>query len=657
MSVTTEDKYVIYDLECLSNFFSATFMDYKSDKSTAFVIYESRNDVVGLMRFLRQLYKKGYTLVGFNCNNYDNQLIEFIARNFDQFSHLPGYKIAEAIYNKSQFIIGLPIDERWNNLVHEWDFTIPHIDIFKQKHYDGKQKSCSLKWLEFTMRMENIKSMPIPHYAQVESEKQVKEILVYNYNDVLATKKSFIINKFETDLRIKLSDKYDLHLMNASEPKLAREIFGHLLADKMNVQYRELKDWRSERTWIKTSEIIFPYLKFRDPILNSALEFFKGLEFCPSNFKLNNYDLQKVFKTFKYANLPEVVVGLGGLHACVKPGVYEAGPKWEIRDLDGKSFYPNIGIKNRLYPEHLSEDFCDIYEHLYEERKVIPKIDPVNYVYKIILNGTYGQSKEPHNFFYDPKYTFSITINGQLLLLKLAEILKERVPGIVFYQFNTDGITVGYDPIHRDKVDACMKLWEKGSKIELEDKYYSKMVIMDVNNYIAVDIKGKKKRKGLFAYSMNPEDGELDYHKNPSALIIPKALEKYFLEGIPIDKTIKSCEDIYDFCIGVKIKRDFDLVRYHYEKKTNRIVENVIHEQVCRFYVSKEYSSLKKRYKDGTKKAGENVELAAKFNVTLFNEYKKTEMADYKINYFYYIKKAREVIDEILPHAENLKMF
>jgi hypothetical protein len=32
-------------------------------------------------------------------------------------------------------------------------------------------------------------------------------------------------------------------------------------------------------------------------------------------------------------------------------------------------------------------------------------------------------------------------------------------------------------------------------------------------------------------------------------------------------------------------------------------------------------------------------------------------MADYKINYFYYIKKAREVIDEILPHAENLKMF
>ena len=644
-------------MEVLSNLFTATFMDYNSDKSNAFVIHESRNDIVPLMNFLRQLYRKKYTLVGFNCNNYDNQLVEFLAKHYGQFAYLKGDKITEALYHKSQSIISLEPGERWNKLVHEWDFTIPHIDLFRQKHYDGKQKSCSLKWLEFTMRMDNIKSMPIPHYARVESSKQIDSILEYNLNDVVATKKVFIINKFETDLRTKLSEKYNLHLMNASEPKLAREIFGHLLADKMGVEYRELRDWRSERDWIKTSEIIFPYIKFKDPLLQGALDFFKGLEFCPSNFKSNSYDLGKVLKTFKYANLPEVVIGLGGLHACVKPGIYESGPDWEIRDLDGKSFYPNIGIKNRLYPEHLSEDFCDIYEHLYEERKVIPKEDPVNYVYKIILNGTYGQSKEPHNFFYDPKYTFSITINGQLLLLKLAEILKSRVPGIVFYQFNTDGITVGYDPKYRSKIEEGMKLWEKGSRIELEDKFYTKMVIMDVNNYMAVDTKGKRKRKGRFAYSMDPADNELDYHKNPSALVIPKALEKFFLDGIPIEKTINECNDIYDFCIGVKIKRDFDLVRYHHDKENSSITEDIIHEQVCRFYVSKENCSLKKRYREGSKKAGQNVELVAKQNTTLFNVHKEMPMKDYNINFQYYMKKCREVITDIVPNSQNLKMF
>lgn len=632
-------------------------MAYDSDKSSAFVIHESRNDLVALMGFLRQIYKKGYTLVGFNCNNYDNQLIEFLAKHYNQFCYLKGDKITEALYHKSQSIIALEPGERWNKLVHEWQFTIPHIDIFKQKHYDGKQKHCSLKWLEFTMRMDNIKSMPIPHHARVETKQQIKQILEYNYNDVLATKKLFIQNKFETDLRTKLSEKYDLPLMNASEPKLAREIFGHLLADKMGVEYRELRDWRSERDWIKTKDIIFPYIKFKDPMLNGALDFFKGLEFCPSNFKNNSYNLQKVLKTFKYANLPEVVIGLGGLHACVKPGIYEAGPNWEIRDLDGKSFYPNIGIKNRLYPEHLSEDFCDIYEHLYEERKVIPKIDPVNYVYKIILNGTYGQSKEPHNFFFDPKYTFSITVNGQLLLLKLAEILKSRVPGIVFYQFNTDGITVGYDPKHRKLVEEGMKLWEKNSRIELEDKFYQKMVIMDVNNYLAVDTKGKTKRKGLFAYSLDREDNELDYHKNPSALIIPKALEKFFLNDVPVEKTIHECDDIYDFCIGVKIKRDFDLVKFVYNQDKSLIEEEVIHEQVCRFFVSKEYTSLKKRYQAGSKKKGQNVELVAKHNVTLFNLYEKKKMEDYKINYQYYISCARKVIDEINPYSKNLKLF
>lgn len=641
----------------MSNFFSATFMDYNSDKTNAFVIHESRNDIVPLMNFLRQLYRKRYTLVGFNCNNYDNQLIEFLAKHYGQFAYLKGDKITEALYHKSQFIIGLEPGDRWNNLVHEWNFIIPHIDIFRQKHYDGKQKHCSLKWLEFTMRMDNIKSMPIPHHARVETDQQIDEILEYNLNDVVATKKLFVQNKFETDLRIKLSEKYDLSLMNASEPKLAREIFGHLLADKMGVEYRDLRNWRSERDWIKCKEIIFPYIKFKDPLLNGALDFFNGLEFCPSNFKLNTYDLQKVFRTFKYANLPEVVIGLGGLHACVHPGVYESGPNWEIRDLDGKSFYPNIGIKNRLYPEHLSEDFCDIYEHLYEERKVIPKIDPVNYVYKIILNGTYGQSKEPHNFFYDPKYTFSITINGQLLLLKLAEILKSRVPGIVFYQFNTDGITVGYDPKYSSKVEEGMKLWEKGSKIELEDKFYSKMVIMDVNNYIAVDTKGKKKRKGLFAYSLDPEDNELDYHKNPSSLIIPKALEKYFLNDIPIEKTIHECEDIYDFCMGVKIKRDFDLVKFVYNKDKSLIEEEIIHEQVCRFFVSKEFTSLKKRYQQGSKKKGQHVELVAKFNTSLFNVYKEKPMKDYNLDYKYYIRKARKIIDQIEPSSTNLKLF
>src|SRR5271155_1788196 len=437
------EKYVIYDLESLTNFFSATFIDYESSKCKCFVIHESRNDLISLMKFLREVHKKGYTLVGYNCLHYDSQLIEFLAQTYDKLRKITrGQLIAEAIYNKSQYVIGLSQQERFFNTVPEWNLTIPHIDLFKQKHYDSKNRSCSLKWLEFTMRMENIQSMPFEHYDTI-CKSDIKSVLDYNINDVIATKKAFIINKFETDLRNRLSDKFGLSLLNASEPKLSREIFGHLLADKMGVDFRWLRDQRTHRDMIVVKDIILKYITFKDPILIEVWDWFKNLSFDPDPH--NEYGERTKFKgpakEFIYNEQIPIVVGAGGIHACIKRGVYESGSEWEMMDIDGKSFYPNVAIKNKLHPAHLPQkEFCELYEFLYDERFVIPKEDPVNYVYKIILNAIYGQAKEFNNLFCDPKYAFTVTINGQLLLLKLAELLRKRVPGIIFYQFNTDGM-------------------------------------------------------------------------------------------------------------------------------------------------------------------------------------------------------------------------
>lgn len=397
-------------------------MDFETGKTKVFVIHAFRNDLISLMKFLRELYKKGYTLIGFNCNGYDSQLVEYIAQNYDQLRGLidrygepDGDKVARAIYEKSQWVIGLPEDLRWKSLIPEWKLTIPHIDIYRQKHYDGKGKRCSLKWLEFTMRFPNIESMPIQHYQEISDWTEIDQILSYNLNDVAATKRSFEINKFETDLRMKLSEHYNLNLLNASEPRLGREIFGHIMADKMDMEYRDLKEMRTFRSRLHGSDLIFPYVKFNDPILKGIQEFYENLDFNPYKFEENNYGIKEVQKKFRFGNLPEVVTGLGGLHACANPGVYEINEEWVILDIDGKSYYPNLGIKNRLFPEHLQEIFCDIYEDLYNQRTIIPKEDPVNYAYKIILNCVYGQSKEVNNFFHDPKYAFTITINGQLL--------------------------------------------------------------------------------------------------------------------------------------------------------------------------------------------------------------------------------------------------
>jgi hypothetical protein len=202
-----------------------------------------------------------------------------------------------------------------------------------------------------------------------------------------------------------------------------------------------------------------------------------------------------------------------------------------------------------------------------------------------------------------------------------------------------------------------MERWTKLTKIQLEDKFYEKMVIMDVNNYIAVDKKGGVKRKGLFGYSMKPEDREMDYHKNPSMLIVPKALEAFFIHNVPVKDYIMHSQDIYDFCIGVKKKDNFDIIEYYLDPKTQQVHTNTIDQKVIRYYVSTEQRKLKKKYDRESKKPGAVIDLESGWGTKMFNVYEAKQMSEYNIDYSYYITEARKVIDAVSPHATNLKLF
>ena len=77
------------------------------------------------------------------------------------------------------------------------------------------------------------------------------------------------------------------------------------------------------------------------------------------------------------------------------------------------------------------------------------------------------------------------------------------------------------------------------------------MIINDVNNYIAIDVNGSVKTKGVFEdYNDIIKQGA--YHKDTSAMIIPKALKAYYIEGVPVENTINKENNIYEFCYGNK---------------------------------------------------------------------------------------------------------
>ena len=194
--------------------------------------------------------------------------------------------------------------------------------------------------------------------------------------------------------------------------------------------------------------------------------------------------------------------------------------------------------------------------------------------------------------------------------------------------------------------DFINDFW-KNFKHQCESEEYKKMVINNVNNYMAQYTDGKIKDKGA-SYIVNP-----DHHKNKSQRIVQIALRKYFFEGIPIRETIenhlatkeKGSEwnekkqkyevpyyGIYDFCIGRKVKWN---QRYVILKGMKDIK---INEKVIRYFITKDKATMMKMYDDG------RVESVNKgYNAKLFQNYEDLKPEDYGVNYEYYINECYKI--------------
>ena len=279
-----------------------------------------------------------------------------------------------------------------------------------------------------------------------------------------------------------------------------------------------------------------------------------------------------------------------------------------------------------------------------------------NLALKFALNGTFGRTNHKDSWLYDPKYFIAITLNGQLLLCMLSERMLKYVPGLRILQINTDGITVQVpnDPASKVKLHKVCQWWEKLTKQVLEYASYDKMFISHVNSYLAVYPDGGYKAIGAFCI-------DKDLHKDHSQRIVPLALTRYFIDQIPVEDTIKNhftsgdygkLENygIHDFCKAVKGNKKFSYNEVSFQNGT--LVESPLQTRVNRYYVSNEGNVIKKY---GGEKGPSYVEASPRkghaYKSTIFNEIVD---GPYDINYQYYIRETKKIIDLIESPVLNL---
>jgi len=536
----------VYDIEVYPNVFTIAFEHVDAPFQYVFEISEFRNDAPHIIEFVQGIGQRRGRMIGFNNLGYDYPVLHLLLMSRDT--------NPDILYRKSQSIIKSQDFDKFTHLVRKSDVIVPQIDLYKIHHFDNISRATSLKVLEFNMRSDNIEDLPF-EFEKKLTQDQIETLKIYNTHDVRETKKFYHKSIELIKFREELTAKYDRDFMNHNDTKIGKDYFVMEL-ENAGVQCWRYVDnkWRPVQTHrgkMALKDAILPSIQFKEPEFQRILDWFKNQVISETKGVFKNV-------TATVGDL-EFVFGTGGIHGSVNNRIIESDDDHIIIDLDVSSYYPNLAIVNRFYPEHLTEKFCDIYQNLYETRKKYPKGTAENAMLKLALNGTYGDSNNVYSPFYDPLFTMKITLNGQLQLCLLAEMLLHGVPGIELIQVNTDGITVRI-PRNQSHALKYVKMgWEKETGLELEESEYNQMFIRDVNNYLAQYSNGKIKRKGAYEHS------DLDWNQNFSMLVAPKVAEKVLLENVNIRRTVENWPDKYDFMKRVRLPRKYFLTIEHPE--------------------------------------------------------------------------------------------
>lgn len=627
----------VYDIETLSNVFTYTAIDRDSDEVVKFVIWKEKNELYDLLVHLNNCSGQ----IGFNNINFDYPVIHYIIQERNKLVQLDGDKIAKLIYKKAQSVISQEY-----SAIRESEVIIPQLDLFRIWHYDNKARMTGLKKLEIAMNFPNVQDMPYSHDHKIKTEKEVEEILDYNLNDVEATKVFYTKTTDKLNLRKGLSKKYRMDCYNFPDSKIGEQLMLKLYCHYTQQSEDEIKRKRTHRKLFKFAECIPHYIKFTTPEFNQLLDYLKGIEVT---------ELKESFKySFDYNGFT-FDLGTGGIHGCIKPGVYKSTDSQIIVDADVASLYPSLAITLNLYPEHLGEQFSKIYEEGIVKPRLEAKKNGDKVMadgFKLSANSVYGKSNSEYSFLYDPLYTLKTTLAGQLALCMLSEMLMTRVPELTMLQINTDGLTVSIPVEHKRLYWNICQEWEEQTKLVLEYIAYSQMIIRDVNNYIAVSQKdGKVKYKGTFKPNHEMiKDGE--YHKSLSQGIVSLAIADYFLKGIPVEQTIKESKDIYLFCKTFNATHGWSCETV--DSKGNIKTQ----QKTNRYYISNNGETFRKLKDDRI------IEIeAGGTKVTIFNKYEEPpystvtgkHFGNYDINYDYYIAECYKIIHRIDGTEERLE--
>lgn len=643
----------VYDIEVFQNIFHCSVKNTETNNIYKFEISERKNQLRELVKFFKQVDKyitwgDYYTtninipanviFCGYNNLHYDNPIINYIIEYEDKLMQYNIPTICSSIFNLSKTITTSSEDniDAWKHWKYQiWFDTFDILTML----YSNKLR-VGLKEIQVTMQYPNVQEFVCDWTKPLPLE-DFDSMIDYNINDIESTSELLNRCKKDVDLRIAIEDEYGVRVLSKDGVNIGMKILTQKYLEKTGLTWWDIKDLRSPMSVIPLKDVILPFIKYDSPILQRVLEDMKNQIVSPGR---KGYENKFVFNNLRYS------VGVGGIHSVNSPEIIIPRDDEMLIDIDVASLYPSMLIEYEFYPRHLGKEFLEVYKQIKDERiEAKHNGDKVkNETLKLALNGLSGNLQNEHNFCYSPFAVMQIRINGQLLLLMLAEKLTQI--GCRIVQANTDGLFVLLKKDAYSKVNSICREWEQLTKLTLEEDRFKAMYQYAINDYFAITEDNKVKEKGMFITTVK-------LGKGLTPKIIPKAVISFFKDGIPVEDTIKNCTDIRDFLMSEKTGKQWH-VEYMNEEQ----------QRTNRFYASTNGGYLWK-WKDTGHKEGEIITYTEPYvgehkykasarqyqnmltasGVTLLNKFDDKPIEERKINYRYYIMEAYKIIRDLKP--------
>jgi len=544
-----------------------------------------------------------------------------------------------------------------------------------------------------TMEYDNVQEFITDWNSDLPVE-QIPTLISYNINDVMST--TFLLEKCKKDLelRIDIEKEYNMACLSKDGVGIGAELLKRKYLEATGLKWDDIKDLRSPMDMIPLNDVILPKIDYNTPILKDMITRLRSMTVSPGRKGLEE---QFVLDGVK------ISVGVGGIHSVNTPGIIKPADDELLLDCDAASLYPSLLIAYGFYPRHLGPEFVDIYSRIRTERLEAKHSGQKNKdtTLKLLLNSVTGLLQNEYSWLYSPFAVMQIRMNGQLLLLKLAEMLIQI--GCRMIQYNTDGLFLICKKNKKDEYDRVIKEFEEFSLLTMETDEFEAMYQLAINDYFAIKngfsrqlrlvdnpdytrivVRPNKwyntraelykdfiKEKGMFIT-------EVKLGKGLTPKIIPKAVIDYFLYDTPVEQTIKECTDIRKFLMAEKTGKQWT-VEYNEkeQQRTNRFyacnsgyylwkwkISTAPPSEWKNFfcgygerYTDEEMKSQIKEFNNGIK---QYQNMLVGYGVKIHNTFLKSEPSDktfqeiYDVNYNYYISKAYKIIEELKPRQLEL---